>query len=134
MFCRELVTDLRAAVAADKTFPDVLLFVLAKPEHAQGFFEERWPGAAVVCEASGLFHRDLLGARRMRLWELLRPSLLRRMLEARRKGHAQGRPQGDAWRLGGAMLVQGARVVWQYRAKDAADHPDLSAVPRDVSA
>lgn len=132
MFCRELVTDLRAAVAADKNFPPVLLFALAKPEPARVFFDERWPDVPVVCEASGHFHQDLLGARRMRPWDLLRPRLWRRALAARRKGHRQGSATGDVWRLGGAMLVQGARVLWHYQAKDASDHPDLSAVPRAV--
>jgi hypothetical protein len=34
------------------------------------------------------------------------------------------------WRLGGAMLVHDRRVQWRYQAKDAADHPDLGAIPR----
>lgn len=132
MFCRELVADLRAAVAADPTLPEVVLFALANQASADAFFAERWPSVAVVCEPTGRFHRDLLGARRMRMWELLRPSLWRRMLQARREGHAQGTPEGDVWRLGGAMLVQGERIVWHYQAATAADHPDLSAVPRDI--
>lgn len=108
----------------------MLLFALAKPDDARAFFAEKWPDAAVVCELTGAFHRDLLGARRMRIWDLLRPGLWRRFAQARRKGHRQGPAQADVWRLGGAMLVRGANVLWRFQARDAADHPDLHAVPR----
>jgi hypothetical protein len=134
VFCREQVSDLRAAVAADPSFPAVLLFALQAPEHARTFFDERWPEVPVVCDASGSFHRDLLGAQRMHVWDLLRPTLWRRVWAARRKGHVQGKPQGDVWRLGGALLVQGGAVVWRFVAKDASAHPDLSAVPRIAAA
>jgi hypothetical protein len=108
----------------------VLLFALAKPADAAPFFAARWPQVGVVCDPKGRFHQDLLRSRRARFWELLRPSIWRRVMAAKRKGHGVGVPSGDAWRLGGAMVVASDQVMWKFVAKDFAEHPDLAAVPR----
>ncbi|MEZ5965603.1 MAG: hypothetical protein R3F56_17345 [Planctomycetota bacterium] len=104
----------------------ILLFALATTGDARPFFAERWPEVPVVCEASGRFHRDLLGAARAGVRDLLRPRVWARVLAARRKGHRQGRARADVWRLGGAMLVTGQQVVWRHAATDVSEHFDLT--------
>lgn len=108
----------------------MLLFALAKPDDAAPFFAARWPNTPVVCDPKGPFHQQLLHARRAHWWELLRPSIWRRAMAAKRKGHGVGMPGGDPWRLGGALVVTGDQVTWQFVARDFADHPDLAAIPR----
>jgi hypothetical protein len=53
----------------------------------------------------------------------------RNALRALRGGHLQGRTKGDAWQLGGVLLVRpGGEVAYRYASSTAGDHPPVDAV------
>jgi len=50
-------------------------------------------------------------------------------LRALRSGFRQGRVQGDAWQLGGVVVVRpGGRIAYRYLSKTAGDHPPVADV------
>ena len=63
---------------------------------------------------------------------VLRPAVWKAQDRARDKGHANGPRSGDIWRMPGAFLVQGDRVLWAHEYRHAADHPDYGHI-RDVA-
>jgi peroxiredoxin len=97
------------------------------PWHAAAFRDEAGidfpllvcPGLEAY-RAAGL-KRTYTGALHWRTW--------RRGLEATRKGFRQSRTRGDAWQLGGTLVVApGDRILFEHRARDPSDHPDPEAV------
>jgi hypothetical protein len=50
-------------------------------------------------------------------------------VRALRKGHLQGRTQGDPWQQGGAfVIVPPGRVVFEHVSQEAGDHADPKAM------
>ena len=62
------------------------------------------------------------------LVQLFGPGVWAGRSRARAKGHRNGAPSGDIWRLPGVLLVDRARVVWSHEYRHAADHPDYETI------
>lgn len=108
-------------------FPAPVFIHRASVEAADAFFAKRAPKARAVADPEGaLFAAFGLG--RGSLLQLMGPAVWWRGLRAMWKGNTLGRPAGDIWQLPGAFLVNGRQILWQHRARNAGDHPDLKEV------
>jgi hypothetical protein len=112
----------------------VALLGQGRPEHAAAFrARSGWRGPILV-DGAGEAHRAA-AMRRTGPLRLLRPRLLREALAARREGHRQTAVQGDAWRLGGTLVVApGDRVPFAYRNAGPEDEAPLDDVLAALSA
>jgi len=111
-----------------------LVFVgTGTPAMAAAFAREHAGGHAVLSDAN----RALFAAAGMRRgwWHMLRPSLLRNLARALRRGCRQGRVQGDAWQLGGVLVVDRERRIRHVQRDAVAGAPlDFAAVVAAVRA
>jgi hypothetical protein len=128
IFCRETVADLRAVAEADPDYPPVLFFFQGTPIGGRAFLRRYWPAVRAVADAELRFYRAF-GVERGGLVEMFRPEVWRAQRRARAKGHENGERSGDIWRMPGAFLVRGERVLWAHAFRHAADHPDFAAIP-----
>lgn len=129
MFCREAVADIRAATAENSDFPRTLFFFQGSPTEGRAFLRRDWPAARAVADPDGSFY-DAFGVERGGLIRNLGPKVWRARRRARSKGHRNGKPLGDVWRMPGVMLTRGDRVHWAHDVRHAADHPDLEEISR----
>ena len=67
---------------------------------------------------------EAMGLPRGRFMQLFGPRVWWRCLQVMLRGHAGGRPRGDAFRLSGAFLIRDATVVEAFRARRASDCPN----------
>jgi peroxiredoxin len=121
-----LVTKRAAEFAAAGV--DLAIVGVGTPEQARAFrLLTGWKHAIVVdAERRAYAAADL---RRMGCFSLLRPALLRAALAARREGFRQTKTQGDAWQLGGTMVVEpGDRVRYSHRNAGPEDEAPLDDV------
>jgi hypothetical protein len=96
-------------------------------EDAEPFFAARAPDARAIADPEGaLFAAFALQSGT--LLQILGPTALWRGLRALLKGNSIGKPAGNERQMPGAFLVHGRKVLWQHRARHAADHPNLADV------
>jgi hypothetical protein len=119
----------RDAFLRDPDYPHVLFVHMGSPSEARDFFDGLWPEARAVSDPDKKIY-DAFGLRRGGLGELFGPRIWWRGMRALSKGHGLGRPVGDPLVMPGAFLLRGSEVLWGYRGKDAADHPDWTDIPR----
>jgi AhpC/TSA antioxidant enzyme len=131
-FCRETIADLRAAAAAPG-YPPVLFFFRGTPMEGRVFMRRYWPEVRAVADPE-LFFYEAFGVDRGGLLQMFGPGVLAAGLRARRKGFGNEERSGDIYRMPGAFLVQGERVLWQHRYRHAGDHPDFRGVPSHLAA
>ena len=97
------------------------------PAMAADFAREQ-AGAHSVLSDAGRALFAAAGMRRGR-WRMLRPSLLMNLLRALRRGFRQGRVQGDAWQLGGVIVIDRERRIVHVQRDAVAGAPlDFAAV------
>jgi hypothetical protein len=76
--------------------------------------------------------RDAYRALRMKrgvFRTLLSPSAIKHTLRALRSGFRQGRTRGDAWQLGGVLVVRpGGHVDFAHLSESAGDHARVADV------
>lgn len=57
------------------------------------------------------------------------PSAMLHMARALKAGFRQGRTRGDAWQLGGVLVVKpGGRIAYRHLSNEAGDHPPVADV------
>jgi hypothetical protein len=107
---------------------DVVLVGQGEPADAAAFRAlSGWRGPILVDGPGDAWRAVAL--RRTSLLGLLRPRLLREALAATREGHRQTAVQGDAWRLGGTLVVApGDRVLFAYRNTGPEDEAPIDEV------
>jgi len=128
VFCRETVADLRAVAEADPEYPKVLFFFQGPPTEGRAFLRRYWPEAHAVADPGQRLYAAF-GVERGSVVQMFGPAVWRGRWRAAGKGHANGMPAGDVWRMPGVFLVRGERVVWSHRYRHAADHPDFASIP-----
>ena len=100
---------------------------------AQAFREQFVPGASLFVDTGREAYRAL-GMKRSVVATLASLATWKRGLRALRSGFRQGTVQGDAFQLGGVLVVlPGGRIAYRYVSESAGDHPPvekaLEAVP-----
>jgi hypothetical protein len=78
-------------------------------------------------DPDGVLYRAL-GLGRAGIGEFFRWSVIKRYLEAWRAGHAGSKPSGDVLRMPGVFLIDGCKVIREYRHRTPADRPDYTAL------
>lgn len=121
------MAELRAAKESGALEPDVLLVFPGSPEWGKDFLGKFWPGARGIADDGSLYRE--FGLARAKFGQILGLSVLGRAFGALRRGHRLGKTGGDVHLLGGAFLIENLDVIWEHRAKDAGDHPDLAGIP-----
>ena len=95
---------------------------------AQGFREELGLEAPLYVDTRRHAYRALEMKRGV-FRTLFSPTAWKHMRRAFRSGFRQGRTRGDAWQLGGVLVVRpGGYVDFVHRSESAGDHPDVAAV------
>ena len=131
IFCREAVSDLRQISEARSDFPEVLFFFQGSATEGRAFLRRSWPGVRAVADPE-LELYEAFGVRRASWIEALGPGVLRASRKARKRGFENGPRDGDIWRMPGAFLVEGDRILWTHEPKHAADHPDFEKLADGV--
>ena len=133
IFCREAVSDLRAAAEADPDYPAVLFFSQGSSTETRAFLRRYWPGARVVVDPK-LEWYDAMGVGRASFLQTFGPAVVAAGLRARARGHEYGERSGDVWRLPGVFVAKGRRIVWSHTPRNGADQPDFAAIPGQLNA
>lgn len=131
MFCREAVSELRAAAELNPEFPSVLFFSQASATEGRAFLRRYWPGARVVADPQLEFY-DLFGIPRASFLQGIGPKVLAAGARARQKGFSNGPKSGDVWRMPGIFAVRDERIVWAHQPEHAADHPEFARIPEFI--
>jgi hypothetical protein len=103
------------------------------PSQARDFRAAHAPGCTVYTDPSRASYRAL-GAQRG-VAATVGPSAARAALRTLRSGFRQTSVQGDAWQLGGVLVVlPGDRVAYSHLSRHAGDHPPTEEVLAAVRA
>ena len=130
-FCRETISDLRAAAEADPSYPSVLFFFQGTSREGRAFLRHYWPEVRAVSDPELEFYSGF-GVGQGSLLQMLGPRVLLAKRRATAKGHRNGEQSGDIWRLPGIFVVAGDRVLWRHDFRHAADHPDFTRIPNHL--
>lgn len=122
------MAELRAKDQSNELGAEVLLVFPGSPQWGVDFFEKFWPGGKGISDLGGSLYRSF-GLTRGSIGQLFGLSVFRRAFSAFRRGHRVGRPRGDTLLLPGAFLIEGQEIIWEHRAKNIADQPDLTGIP-----
>lgn len=133
IFCRELVTDIRDYHYSPAGFIPTLFFYKESPEQGQVFFNKFWPDARGVSDLDKVFYQGF-GLDRGSVNQVVGPESLACGIRATLKGNMIGKPTADVWGMPGMFLIQNNLIVWQHNFRHAGDHPDLSQIPRMLTA
>ena len=69
--------------------------------------------------------------RKRSIASVLSPAGIGRIVKTMRSGHRQKGVQGDAWQMGGVLVVRpGGEVAYQYLSEAPGDHPKTEAILR----
>ncbi|HEY7546961.1 MAG TPA: AhpC/TSA family protein, partial [Blastocatellia bacterium] len=90
-----------------------------------------WPEARAIADREQRFYKAF-GLGRGSFGQLIGLRVWARGIKAMRKGNRAGLPVGDVRRMPGFFLVRGDQIIWEYRSKNSADHPDFARIPAYV--
>jgi len=106
----------------------VAVIGLGTPAFAKGFREATRYAGPLFVDGEGAAYRAV-SLKRLRLWRLLSPRMIRNALRAKKDGFRQGKVEGDPWQLGGTLVVApGDRLVYRWRNTNADDDAPLDEV------
>jgi alkyl-hydroperoxide reductase/thiol specific antioxidant family protein len=129
MFCRELAVQLhRERDGIEARGADLVLVGNGAPHFARAFAEELGlSGPLYVDPSLSTYHALEMG--RASVISLVSARVLRSAARALRGGFRQGLVRGDAWQLGGVLVVRpGGEVAYRHLAGDAGDNPPIADV------
>lgn len=125
LFCREIVARLEAIPS------ESLAFVSGERAEACAEFRERYGVRQRVISDPGRVLYQAFGLERGGLGAFVSPRIFQKGIAALRAGHRQGMPSSDPRQLGGVFVVgTDGRVLWEHRAGDQADNPEIADVYR----
>jgi peroxiredoxin len=125
-FCREAAADLAdARPAIDEAGAKLVIVHMGDDEQGAAFLERYGLGDVWrVSDPDQQLYRAL-GLRRMKWWEMFRPSVWRRGYDVCVvQRHGVGRPVGDGLQMPGVFVIESGRVIRSYEHRTAADRPD----------
>ncbi len=127
MFCRELISELKAAREAADDLPRVVLVHQGSVEQGDKFLESRWADVPAISDFGRTLYKSC-GLDRGSLGQVLGPSALMRGMAAALKGNGVGKPVGDLWQMPGAFVVHRGAIIWRHIARHVGDQPNLDKV------
>jgi hypothetical protein len=128
MFCREQAVQLHRERDAIRKKDASLVFIgNGNRNFANGFKDAYGIEAPLYVDTRRDAYRAL-GMKRG-ISRVLNAAMARRMWRALRTGARQGIVQGDAWQMGGVLVVRpGGRVAYSYLSETPGDHPPVADV------
>jgi hypothetical protein len=129
MFCREQAVQLHRELAEIERRGGRLAFVgNGSRSFAAGFRDEFGITCGIYVDTKRVSY-EALGFRRGGVGTTFRPAVVKNSLRAMGAGFRQGGVQGDAWQLGGVLVVDpDGSVRYRYASAEAGDHAPI----RDV--
>lgn len=127
MFCRESVAALRQQVETNPNYPPVVMAFRGEPEGGRRFLENHWPTARAIADPDGSLF-ETFGLYRATLKQAAGPAVMRRAVEAFRRGFGVGLPGRDVLRMPGLFLIRKPYLVASRRFSHVGDHPDFSTL------
>lgn len=97
------------------------------PEEGKRFFDKRWPQARAIADRDGWLYEQF-GLHRATLSQAFGPAVLRRAMEAFRRGVGVGIPGRDVLRMPGLFLIRKPEILATRRFSHIADHPDFATL------
>jgi hypothetical protein len=124
MFCREQVVQLhRHRDEIHGRGAELITVGNGAPHFARAFQEDQGITTPMYVDPSRATYRAL-GMRRSRIVDLITGRTLLHAIRAMRAGFRQGTTQGDAFQLGGVLVVKpDGEVLMRYLGNEAGDHP-----------
>ncbi len=130
-FCKETIAGLRAASQQSASYPAVLFFYQGSPTEGKAFMRRYWPEARAISDPEASFYEGF-GIGRAGILQMFHPGVVPVLLRARAQGlldEPAERGSGDERRMPGMFIARGAEIVWSYRARHQADHPEFARIP-----
>ena len=129
MFCREQAVQLHREREQIHEHGAELIFIgNGNLDFARGFRDEFEITTPIYVDTERRSYQAL-GMKRGGLVATLKPSVMRHGARAMKAGFRQGAIQGDAWQLGGVVVVlPGGKVAYRYLSAAAGDHPPIEEV------
>ena len=128
-FCKETIARLRDASQRLAGYPPVLFFYQGSPTEGRAFMRRYWPEARAVADPDAVFYEGL-GIGRGGLAQMFHPGVVPALVRAGLAGHLGGEGSGgDTRRMPGLFVTRGGTILWSYRARHQADHPDFERIP-----
>lgn len=101
---------------------------LGQPKHARQFGDKLAPSVECLTHEDPVLHATF-GIERANMLRLIAPDAIKAGARAASRGHTQGQATGDAQRLPGTFIVDGAGIVrYVHYGKYAGDNPDLPSL------
>lgn len=128
---REMVSDVRQAIAARPNFPEVIFICMGDCEQSNRFFDKFFPTTRVICDPNRLLYQafDIPRASTLQMYG---PMAWSCYLRTSVRGFAPGKTVGDMWQKPGLVLVEPpGKMVWEYRFDGIGDRVDFSQVPTE---
>ena len=101
---------------------------LGTPMFAKGFRAETGYRGPLFIDGEGAAYRAV-SLKRLRLWNLFSPRMIRNVLKSKKLGFKQGKVEGDPWQLGGTLVVApGDRIVYRWRNANVDDDAPIDDV------
>lgn len=119
MFCREQIAQLRG-------FPDLnIAFVsMGTPAEAADYRAQQRSPHLFICDPDRALYNEF-ALPQGSFTQLFNPTTFARGVRAATRGYGLGKPVGDTRQLGATFVIDtSGEVIWEYRAKHAADAPD----------
>ena len=129
MFCREQAVQLHRELPEIRRRGAELIFIGNGNRHfAEGFRIDSGIQSPLYVDTKRGSYRAL-GMKRGFGVTLASPAAWRNMARALKRGFRQGLTRGDAWQLGGVLVVApGRRVAYRHLSEQAGDHPPVAEV------
>lgn len=106
----------------------MVLAYRGEPEDGRKFLDKHWPAARAIADPDGSFY-EAFGLYRATLKQAVGPVVVRRAVEAFRRGFGVGLPGRDPLRMPGLFLIRKPYLVAARRFSHVADHPDFTTLP-----
>jgi hypothetical protein len=119
------VAELRKNAEQQAEYPPVVFVYRGTAEEGRRFFAKRWSGARAVADEDGSLY-DEFGLHRATLRQAVGGAVIKRALEAFRRGIGVGMPGRDPLRMPGLFLVKKPLLVAARRFSHVGDHPDFA--------
>ena len=129
MFCREQAVQVHREVGSiHDRGAELVLVGNGSRHHAQGFKQALGLTCPLYVDTKLDTYRALEMKRGL-FATLGSPAAWKHMARALRSGFRQGITRGDAWQLGGVLIVKpGGEILYRHRSREAGDHPPLADV------
>jgi hypothetical protein len=129
-FCKQTIASLRDVSERVSGYPPVLFFYQGSPMEGRVFMRRYWPESRAIADPDTHFY-DGFGVGRGGFAEMFHPGVLPALVRAGVNGHLGGEGgSGDSRRMPGLFVARGPELVWSYRARHQADHPEFARIPR----